>query len=131
MERIEDALERVAGALRAADFASVSIDPDDLDPNPVALWLQPTGIGDLTLAGGGTLHLALYLICGNAETRDALRLLDDALAGVLEVMGGGDLLSFADDDDPIDLRAAVLLPGYSQSLPAFRVALDTDLEETS
>jgi hypothetical protein len=44
------------------------------------VWVQPREVRDLTLDGGGTLVVWLYLIVANVET-DALRLLDDALEG--------------------------------------------------
>jgi hypothetical protein len=52
-------------------------------------------------------------------------LLDDLLDGL------ADLDLAADDGDPdVDLAAAVALPGGSAPLPAFRLAVTTDLLES-
>jgi hypothetical protein len=117
------ALAALVARLKAAGFGSVSVDPSELNPSPVAIWLQPRTVTDLTLAGGGTLTAWCYLIGPNLDTRQVMTLLDDALSGVLEL----DDVSLSSDDDAVDLAAAVLLPNNTAPLPAYRLALDLDL----
>lgn len=116
------ALEEFAGHLRTAGYGSVSVDPAALDPNPVAIWLQPRTVHDLTLGGTGSLTVWCYLIAGNLDVDQVLGLLDDALSGLLEL----DEVAVA-DGDAVDLAAAVLLPHTTTPLPAFRVAVDLDI----
>jgi hypothetical protein len=122
MSWTKEACLELVGQLRGAGFHSVSIDPEELSPDPVCLWVQPRGIGAFTLAGGATLSVWLYAITGNVDTAHAMELLDDALAGVLALE-----LTLSDTDQPVDLAAAVVLPHQSQALPAYRLALDLDL----
>lgn len=121
---VKATLDGFAAQLRAAGYGSVSIDPADLDPNPVALWLQPRTIGDLTLGRGGTLVCWVYLIGGNLDYPQVVGILDDALTGLLEL----DAVALSDGDDAIDLAAAVLLPHTTTPLPAYRVAVDLDID---
>jgi hypothetical protein len=110
------------GRLQVAGY-SASLDPERV--NPPGVWLSPRTVTDRTLDGGGSLVLWLYLIAPNAEYHAALTLLDDLLDGLVEL----DLA--ADDGDPdVDLAAAVALPGGSAPLPAFRLAVTTDLLES-
>ncbi len=121
MRTVTAATAELVALLRAAGFAA-SVDPAELNPNPACVWVQPRDIRDRTLGDTATLVVWCYLIVGNTETPDALRLLDDALAGLLE------LADPADSDDVIDLTAAVILPGNPGTpLPAFRMATDLDL----
>lgn len=117
-----DALEGLAATLKGEGFGSVSVDPADLDPANVAIWLQPRSIADLRLGGGGTLTAWCYLIGPNLETRQVMALLDDALSTVLAL----DVVSLS-ADEAVDLAAAVLLPHTTTPLPAYRLAIDLDL----
>jgi hypothetical protein len=110
--------------LRAAGYTA-DLDPERLDPPGV--WLQPRTVTDRALDGGGSLVLWLYLIAPNVDAHRALQLLDDLVEGLPEL----DLA--ADDGDPdLDLTAAVVLPtNPSAPLPAFRVAVTLDLQETT
>jgi hypothetical protein len=120
MRPIAAACAELVGTLKADGFA-VSLDPAELPADVACVWVQPREVRDYTLAGGARLVVWLYLIVPNVETAAALRLLDDALEGVLE------RYSPADSDDLIDLTASVLLPHTTTPLPAFRVAVDLDL----
>jgi hypothetical protein len=120
MRGVREACAELVARLQAADFASVSVDPAELNPDPVALWVQPRERRHLT-RDTGTVLAWIFIICGNTEVDDAFRLLDDALDGVLGVVIP------ADSDDTIDLTTPVLLPGNTTPLPAFRVAVDLDL----
>jgi hypothetical protein len=120
MRTVHAACTGLVDQLRAAGFGGSSIDPEQLNP-PGAVWVQPRTITGHTLAGGATLTVWLYLLAPNVETEHAMTLLDDSLAGVLDLG-----LALA-DDDAIDLTAAVLLPGNSTPLPAYRLAVDLDL----
>jgi hypothetical protein len=126
MRGVKQACESLVADLKSAGYAGSSIDPEQLNP-PGAVWVQPRTIHDLTLGGGGTLTVWCYLLAGNYETGDAMALLDDGLEGLLELIDDSDDLSFADTDEPIDLGAAVLLPGYQTPMPAYRLALDFEL----
>jgi hypothetical protein len=122
MYGVREACAELVDRLKAADFASVSVDPAELSPQPVALWISPRQISGYTLGGGAQLLAYVYIVCGNVEIDDAFRLLDDALEGVLAVIDP------ADSDDVIDLTTPVILPGNPGTpLPAFRVAVDLDL----
>lgn len=115
------ACAELVARLRAAGFLA-DVDPERLNPDPAAIWVQPREVRDWTLAGGATLVAWLYLVVGNTDTPHAMTLLDDALEGVLE------LVAPADSDNTIDLTAAVVLPANpSAPLPAYRVAVDLDL----
>jgi hypothetical protein len=122
MRGVKPALDELVGLLRAVGFGA-AIDPEQLVTDPACVWVQPREIRDRTLDGGATLVVWLYLIVANVETGQAMTLLDDALAGVLAL----DDLVPSDSDDVIDLSAAVLLPGNSTPLPAYRVAVDLEL----
>lgn len=122
MRGIRDTCQELVGRLKAAGFTGSSIDPTEVNP-PAAVWVQPRGIRDLTLAGGGTLEVWLYLIGPNTDTEHVMGLLDDGLQALL----ADDLDLALSSDDPIDLAAAVLLPGNTNALPAYRLAVDLDL----
>ena len=115
--RIAPALQTVVDELRAAGYRA-DVDATLLDLNPAAVWVTPRELLDMRQ----TLRVWLYLIIGNTETARALELLDDALEGVLELLG-----ALPDDDEVIDLAAAVILPGHPAPLPAYRVQIDLDL----
>jgi hypothetical protein len=122
---VKDACVDLVGQLKAAGFPGSSVDPEQLNP-PGAVWVQPRGIGEFTLGGSASLRTFLYLIVPNVETEHALTLLDDGLFGLLELFA--DLgVALADDDEPIDCTAAVLLPGTATPLPAYRLAVTLDL----
>jgi hypothetical protein len=120
--QVKPALEQLVARLRAAGF-SASVDPEELSADTACVWVQPRTLAGWRLAGGAELTVWLYLVVPNVETSHALALLDDALAGVLAL----DLpLS---DDDTIDLAAAVVLPANPGTpLPAYRLAVDLELE---
>lgn len=120
MRAVGEACAELADLLVGAGFSSASIDPEQLNM-PGAVWIQPRSIGGRTLGGAATLTVWAYLIAPSVDVADTVSLLDDSLAGVL------DLDVALTPDDPIDLTAAVLLPGYTTPLPAYRVALDLDL----
>lgn len=109
--------------LEAAGFAA-SVDPAELNPNPVAVWVQPRTIGELTLGGTGTLTVWCYLIAGNFDVPQVLGLLDDALEGLLEL----DAVALVSDAAAIDLAAGVLLPTMTAPLPAYRVAVELPMD---
>jgi hypothetical protein len=114
------ACAQAVAALSEAGLLAAT-DPEELTPNPVCVWVTPREIRDRRLDGGATLVAWLYVIGGNVATDAAMTLLDDALAGVL------DLFDVAGSDDVIDLAAALTLPSGSNLLPAYRVAIDLDL----
>lgn len=121
MRAVSQACGELVDALKDAGFRA-SVDPDELVTDPGCVWVQPREVRDYTLAGGGTLVVWLYLIVANTDTATAMTLLDDTLAGVL------DLVTVAASDDVIDLSSAVLLPSNPSSpLPAYRLAADLDL----
>lgn len=114
---------RLEARMKAAGYVA-SIDPEQVYPPGV--WIQPRTVTDRDLHGGGELVVWLYLLAPNVETHDALRVLDDLLSGLDE------LDVAVDPDDPdVDLTAAVALPSSpSTPLPAYRLAVRTDLVET-
>jgi hypothetical protein len=124
--QIRPVLNALVEELKAAGFSGAHYDPEKVSL-PGGVWVQPRTVHDYTLAGGGTLTVWLYLLAGVAndednETDDHLSKLDDSLQGIAE-MG----LALADTDDQMDLAAALLLPGYTTPLPAYRLAVDIDL----
>jgi hypothetical protein len=120
---IGPALAALKAELTGAGFGSVDVDPAVLHTSPVAVWLQPRTIRGWRLGGGGTLTAWAYLIASNLDTPQVITLLDDALEAVLAL----DAVSLSDDDDAVDLAAAVLLPHTTTPLPAYRLALDIEL----
>lgn len=116
------ALDRLKAALTAAGFRP-TIDPAELDPQSGGVLLEPRELRDLTLAGGGTVVVWVYLVVPNVEPARALELLDDALEGIAPVADFS-----AHEDPPVDLAAAVRIPSTQTVLPAYRVAIDLDLE---
>lgn len=122
MRGIAEACGELVADLRTADFRA-DVDPANLVTDPGCIWVQPRSVSELTLGGGGTLMVWLYLIVADVETTQAMLLLDDTLAGVLELD-----LAFAGTDPVIDLAAAVILPSNpTKPLPAYRVAVELDL----
>lgn len=115
--QIKPALDELVTRLRAAGFVA-DVDPGMLDVNPCAVWVQPREVREFRQ----TLRVWCYLIVSNVETARALELLDDALEGLLELVG-----TLPDDDDVFDLAAAIVLPSGPTPLPAYRVAVDLDL----
>lgn len=111
----------LAERLKAPDIGlEAGIDPEAL--NAPCVWITPRQIHDYTLAGGATLVAWCYLIAPNTDTPNAMALLDDTLAGLLQVA------SVAASDSLIDLAAAVVLPANPTTpLPAYRVAVDLEL----
>ena len=121
MRTVSAACGELVDQLTAAGFRA-SVDPEQLVTDPGCVWVQPREVRDYTLAGGGTLVVWLYLIVADVETEQAMTLLDDTLAGVL------DLVDVAASDDVIDLSSAVILPSNpTTALPAYRLAADLDL----
>jgi hypothetical protein len=121
--QIRPALEALRLALVEVGFTGAHYDPERVNL-PAAVWLQPRAVHGFTLAGGGTLTVWLYLLAGDGDDHGALlSKLDDSLLGIGELEG----LTLADTEDQIDLTAAVLLPGYTTPLPAYRLAIDIDL----
>jgi hypothetical protein len=118
---VKEACQQLVDELKAAGFPGSSLDPETVDP-PAAVWVQPRTIHDLTMSGGATLTVWLYVLGSSDDTAVVMGKLDDALEGLLELG-----LTFADDETPIDLTAAVLLPGRNAPLPAYRLAVDLDL----
>lgn len=119
------ALDQLVADLKAAGLTGSHYDPERVDP-PAAAWIQPRAIRDVTLGGGGTLVVWIYLLAVPGEREgvaETLGKLDDALA-VLDELG----LALDDSDgDAVDLTAAVLLPERQTPLPAFRLAVELDL----
>lgn len=119
------ALDQLVAQLKAAGLTGSHYDPDLVDP-PAAAWVQARAIRDVTLDGGGTLVVWIYLLAAPGEqegTAEVFGKLDDALA-VLDELG----LALDDSDgDAVDLTAAVLLPERQTPMPAFRLAVELDL----
>jgi hypothetical protein len=120
MRAVGDACAELVEQLKAAGFPGSSIDPAEVNP-PAAVYVQPRAIDALTLGGGGRLLVWLYLIVPDVEAAQALSMLDDGLAGLLDLD-----LDLA-EDTPIDLNAAIVLPHTTTPLPAYRVAVHLDL----
>jgi hypothetical protein len=121
MRSISAACAELVDQLGAAGFRA-SVDAEQLIVDPAGVWVSPREVRDYTLAGGATLTVWLYLIVSNVDTEHALRLLDDLLEGVLE------LVTPADTDSTVDLTSAIVLPtNPTNPLPAFRVAVDLEL----
>ncbi len=126
---VRAALDRLVADLKGIGLTGSHYDPELVDP-PAAAWVERRTIRDLTLGGGGTLVVWLHLIAvptDDDSDGDVVGKLDDALSGVLDMPG----LTLSDDDgeDVVDLNAAVLLPGRAAPLPAYRLAVDLDLQE--
>jgi hypothetical protein len=118
---IRPALDQLVDQLTAAGFRA-HLDPAQLTIETVGVWVQPRTRTTMTLAGGGELTCWLYLIARNTDTLQVIDWLDDALAGVLE------LVALSDTADAVDLAAAVALPSApSNILPAYRLTIDLDL----
>jgi hypothetical protein len=126
MRPVKEACDELVARLKSAGYTGSSLDPETVDP-PAAVWVQPRSIGGLTLAGGATLTCWLYLLAGNHETGHAMTLLDDGLAGLLDLLDGHGIGLADTDDEAVDLTAAVLLPGTSTPMPAYRLAITLDL----
>lgn len=107
--------------LRAAGFTGSALDPAEVNP-PAAVWVQPRTIRGLTLGGGATLEVWLYLLVPNTDTDAAIRLLDDGLEGLLALD-----LPLTDPENAVDLSAALILPGHNTAMPAYRLAVDIEL----
>jgi hypothetical protein len=120
MRPVKAACAELVDRLNVAGFRA-TVDPEQLTL-PGGVWVQPRSIDGHTLAGGASLLIWLYLLAPNTDTEHAMDLLDDGLAGLLDL--GLDL----DRTDPIDLTAAVLTPANPTApLPAYRVAVHLDL----
>lgn len=119
------ALDRLVEQLKTAGLTGSHYDPERVSP-PAAAWVQARAIRDITLGGGATLVVWIYLLALPGEDEGVAEVfgkLDDALA-VLDELG----LSLDDTDgDAVDLTAAVLLPDRQTPLPAFRLAVELDL----
>jgi hypothetical protein len=127
---VRPALDDLLAALRAAGFPGSHYDPELVNP-PAAVWVQPRALRDLTLTGGATLVVWLYLLTEQADDDGVagdLAKLDDALTGVLELLDALELSLSDDDGDAVDIAAAVLLPGRAMPLPAYRLAVELELE---
>jgi len=117
MRAFAPVLAEFVDRLRVAGFTA-DVDASLLDVNPAAVWVQPREV----LENRQTLRVWCYLIVGNTETFRTLQLLDDAVEGLIELIG-----PLPDDDDVFDLAAAVLLPSSPTPFPAYRVRVDLDL----
>ncbi|MET0995459.1 MAG: hypothetical protein ABWY20_15865 [Mycobacterium sp.] len=127
MRGTQAACQELLDQLVAGGFAGSALDPAELDPSPGAVWVVPQFIHDVRLDGSAELTVWLYLIVRQNEFLHDWTLLDDALAGLLELLDDPLALPLADESQPIDLRAAVLLPGHETPSPAYRVAVDLEL----
>jgi hypothetical protein len=121
MRTVSAACGDLVGVLKAAGFTGSSVDPAEVNP-PAAVYVQPRSIGGLTLGGGVRLLVWLYVIAPDVDPVHAMRLLDDGLAGLLDLD-----LDLADDEEPIDLNAAIVLPHTTTPLPAYRLAVHLEL----
>lgn len=122
MRAVGAACRELVRRLKDADF-SATLDPEVLDPP--AVWVQPRTIGELTLGDTATLTVWLWLVVGNFDADHALTLLDDGLEALLELLDDHDI-GFADVEDPI-IFGPVALPGQTQALPAYRLAVTLEL----
>jgi hypothetical protein len=113
MRTVSAACGDLVGVLKAAGFTGSSVDPAEVNP-PAAVYVQPRSIGGLTLGGGARLLVWLYVIAPDVDPVHAMRLLD------LD-------LDLADDEEPIDLNAAIVLPHTTTPLPAYRLAVHLEL----
>lgn len=121
MRGVGETCAELVTVLKQAGFTGSSVDPAEVNP-PAAVYVQPRALDALTLGGGGRLLVWLYLIVPDVDPAHAMTLLDDGLAGLLDLD-----LDLADDDAPIDLNAAIVLPHTTTPLPAYRVAVHLEL----
>lgn len=124
MRAVKAACDELLEWLNADDFTGSHYDPELV--HPPAVWVQPRAIHSVTLGGSASLTVWLYLIVGGYETEQAMTLLDDGLDGLLELLERHGL-SFAEDETPITLTAAVALTSGAAPLPAYRLTVDLEL----
>lgn len=106
---IAAALEDLASDLRAGGLVA-SIDASELQAPCV--WVDLDHIAPEFLAGDGTVWASLHLIAPNAAPVDALTMLDDLLAEVLDLV---------DSEDDVVPETVILPSNASEGLPALRV----------
>jgi hypothetical protein len=124
---IRPALDKLVTDLKAAGLTGSHYDPALVDP-PAAAWIQPRALRDITLGGGGTLLVWIYLLATPGENESYAQVfdrLDDALAVLDELHLAFD----PDESDVVDLAGPpVLLPDRQTPLPAYRRAVELDIE---
>jgi hypothetical protein len=119
MRGVKAACDELAAQLAAAGFLP-TLDPTELQ-TPGGVLIEPQTVGGFTLGGTATLTVWLYLVAANTDPAHAYTLLDDGLAGLLEL----DLSLSA--DDTVSLTNALQISSTGATLPAYRVAVDLDL----
>lgn len=123
---------KAAGDHLCAELSTVLTQRASTDPGRVergGAWVRPASAGPSTLAGAWLVRFDVFLVASDTDEPTARDRLTKSLDTVLDVV---DLVP--DDDQPVDLAAAVALPNNpTLRLPAFRlrVQVDTDdIEET-
>jgi hypothetical protein len=86
-------------------------------------WVQARQVDQLRPAGGGNLQAYVWLIAPDTGTGPALDTLADLLDVALAVLEP----STWADGEVIDTGQAVVLPHTATPLPAFRLAVDIDI----
>lgn len=115
---VKAALEAIAADLTAADIVA-SIDASELQAPCV--WVDIDHLSPELMNGDGTVWAQLHLIAPNAAPLDALSMLDDLLAAVLDVV---------DPEDDIVAETVVLPSNTSEGLPALRITTLRPYERT-
>jgi hypothetical protein len=116
---IRSALQSVADALTDAGV------PASIEPGQVAVpgaWVQARQVDQLRLDGGGNLQASVWLIAPDTGTGPALDTLADLLDVALAVLAVD-----VGDGEVIDTGQGVVLPHTATPLPAFRLAVDIDI----
>lgn len=114
--RILPALEHLADLLTEAGVRA-TVDRAEL-AIPGA-WVTPGTARTVTLSGAGRVRASVLLVApGSTGDREALKTLTGLLGLALEVL---------DPDEDVD--TSVVFPHQNNMLPAFRLAVDLDLEE--
>lgn len=122
-ERITAAGEQLCRQLTVALGKTASTDPGRVERG--GAWVRPRSARQSNMTGDWSVRLEVFLVAADVDEPTARRRLTASLDKVLDVV---DLVD--DDDEAIDLAAALALPNNPTTrLPAFRLLVEVDTED--
>lgn len=120
---ITKSLGYVVDVLNAAGI-DASFDPQKI--NPPAVWVSARRLARPKLGGPADVVVDVFLITRDAGIDSAIRVLEEMLETIIEVIEDDDRLEL--DWQDTDLGQSVTLPQGGSPLPAYKIAITVENE---